>query len=377
MTCPELEDGVALMQATQRVNSGARLRLEQFSKAPKAVSGNYPMLLRGEVQSRSLQESVDVGGINIVLIKIILVDHMLSTTSAGITRRIGAHHNLSGVFNDSAWIADVGEPGIWTCHGALDAEDYGPNPTSQITGPYSGTTLWKATQALQLPTFLWTMVRDPAALALDMLYANASNASSTAEKLNILEAQSKENSNSMFRYLRSSAEDSVDDVFAKFGLVSVFERLEESVVVLAATLKIPLSDVLYVQNSAVDPSFVLNAVPELRELPTAELQKYLNNEFSHPSLSEEPTQVQEFMKNEFRQSNDLDQELYRRANDLLDEKIAEMKLESAIEKFREILAVVQEHCGFCNDLDSGYVKDEGCNYQCLDNYDGLTCEWCE
>lgn len=343
------------MQTSQRFKDVVRPQVKQLSKVSKKMSSNYSVLLRGEVQSKSLDEAVDVARTNIVLVKVVILEHFASSRSSGVTREIGAHHGLNGVFNYSGGIAEFVEPGVWTRHGALDAEDFGGNFANEPICTVE-TNMWKDfIQALKYPTFLWTMVRNPAARVSSLLYSKESHVTSS-DKISFLKSYDNESANFQFKYIRSSAEDSVDDIFQKYGLVGVAERFDESIVVLAATLKIPLRDVLYVKVAADDPR---------------------NSANWDDSLSEQSFDVETFLNNEFKQMNALDYEVYRRANELLDERIAEMNLKSAINTFLEFLEVVQNDCGECIDYDGGYVEDEGCNYQCLDRYDGPVCEWCE
>lgn len=385
---PEFNDDVVLLQASQRVNHGARLK--QVSRDPQIVSTDYSVVLRGAAHSVSLHEAVNVDNTNMVLIRTMKT---ASSTASGITRRIGAHHGLHGVFNSTAWITEYGEPGVFCEHSALDADDFGPDPENEpvymktnetiIAGCTSkecrkelatpvAKNLWKnGIQALELPTFLWTFVRDPAARVMSLYYFSRENLGleiTTQRKIDYLHSytDTRDNSNFIFRYLRSSAEDTIEDLFKIYGLVSVVERFDESVVVLAATLKIPLSDVLYISSKDSSKSF---------------FDKDFNvTHSSHPSISEEPDEVQDYINNEFKQNNDLDYELLQRANDVLDARIAEMNLEPAIKMFTKFLADVHADCGEECSSSTGYVNDQGCNYECLDKYNTIgreMCTWCD
>mmetsp|Transcript_10951 Transcript_10951/g.19687 ORF Transcript_10951/g.19687 Transcript_10951/m.19687 type:complete len:410 (+) Transcript_10951:42-1271(+) len=372
-TSPKLEDDVVLMQATWKVNNGNRLQ---------GSPSDVPMTIKKDgadvVRQSMLGETLNVNKTNLLFIRIMKT---ASSTCGGIIRRIGAHHGLNGVYVNCVWIADIGEPAVSNCHGALNPDIFGPNPVHEPIDDKGVPNYWNAIPDLKLPTFLWTMIRDPVDRAFSLFYY-------MAEKQHICSPYDctfynkkrqlqqyveddgpyagRSEANLQFRFLRSSVADTVDDVIQKYGLIAVMDRFDESVVVLAATLKIPLSDVFYVASKVSS-------------------QKYVDPEdntthSSHPKFSEEPEDVQKYVNESFKPSQQLDYELLQKANDLLDAKIADMKLEPAIQKFQDVLEFVQSKCGECVEPNSGYYKDQGCRYKCLDQYAYLlgrdTCEWC-
>mmetsp|Transcript_95075 Transcript_95075/g.167931 ORF Transcript_95075/g.167931 Transcript_95075/m.167931 type:complete len:382 (+) Transcript_95075:79-1224(+) len=318
-----------------------------------------------------VQRSSGVTKPNIVYIRL---EKVGSTTSAGVVRRIAASHNLTGAFTRT-WPAVGGEPGVWTDHGALSYSEYGPNPTfePQISPVRIGPHLeylpsWKLVQDLKKPVFLWTVIRDPAVRAMSKYYWDQSFDMSVGTKSEWLERFE----NPQFRYIRMSNRSSVNDVFQTYDLIGLTERLDESMVVLAAMLKVPLSDILYLSAKNSSAGFIGRR--NLQHKP-------------HPSLSEEPEEVQELINGPFRAANDLDYQLHQRAHETLTAKIAELNLESAIQKYKVLLAEAQESCYVpgtdkeaVENLVDCYFDDEGCNYKCLNTFTQKAleiCEWCE
>mmetsp|Transcript_48115 Transcript_48115/g.87014 ORF Transcript_48115/g.87014 Transcript_48115/m.87014 type:complete len:394 (-) Transcript_48115:133-1314(-) len=305
-----------------------------------------------------------------------------STSMSSAVMRIAAHHNLSGVFAPPrTWPTENGEPGVWTDHGALDADDFGENlAVEKIHEKDANETAddlpsTSAIQALKKPVFPLTMVRDPASRSMSRFYyaqcMGTTSEPNTSTKVWYLSGYS----NNEFRYIRMSAQTTIDDLFKFYGLIGVTERLDESLVVLAATLKVPLSDVLYLNGKSSSEGYAYRK-------DSVNLQHCS----SHPTLSQEPQDVQRYVEGPFRQANDLDHQLVQRANQVLDAKIAEMNLEPAIAKFKELLAQAQQVCKVpgtdqhpIQELVECYQKDVGCNYKCLDQF-ALSvrepCAWC-
>lgn len=305
---------------------------------------------------KELSSAADANNTNIVFIRIAKT---ASTTCDGITRRIGLKHNLNGVFVKRQWPAKA-EPGVWADHGALDRLGYGPNPANEpVTANKDLLPSWQAMETLTLPTFMWTVIRDPTSRALSQYYwvKSRGNQPWFSNQMFYLKIYG---GNNQFKYIRKSPQDTVDDVLSMYGMIAITERMPESMVVLAAILKIPLSDVLYVEASK------------------------QNSE--HIPFDEEPQDVQEYMNGTFRQKNDLDIQLLQRANALLSARIKDMHLESAVEKFNTFLANAQETCKVegsdrapIETLTKCIIADEACNYECLAQFDEIgrkTCEWC-
>jgi hypothetical protein len=312
------------------------------------------------------QEFVPIERRNIVYVK---VPKTGSSTAAGISRRIGAHHNLTGVFSEGAWIAENGEPGVWSEHGCMIDSETDDGCEHDIGKPPSMTLI----NRLKMPTFLWTMLREPAARAMSSYYwhhvTQARLEPSTESKLEYLSALPP---NFMFRYLRRSAQDSLKDVLRQYNLIGVTERFDESVVALAASLRIPLSDVLYISSKN----------------STAAMKDAFNHTMKgHPPMEGEPQAVKWFLGNEFRKKNAMDYQLYEHANSMLSETVKNERVGAAVASFRFTLREVQEACSpadvttaYLGHLLKCYARDWGCNYECIDrksnDFDHAECGWC-
>lgn len=353
----ELNDETVLLQTVRGAN------IPGNGASSLAMKSNEFIGQRALLSVRRRAASVDIDSTNIVFIRIAKTG---STTAAGVSRRIAAHHNLSGVSDTHVWIGE--EPGIYAEHGALLSAEYGPNRQQEpVRAKFD---LWSRVRSLQLPVFLWTMIRNPGARVMSQFYYKASIRgwdTSFQSKMNYLSIYA---GNEQFRYIRSSTKDTVDSVLDLFSLIGVLERYDESLVVLAATLKVPLSEVLYLTSKNTSAGFRDQA-------------KFLHT--AHPHFSDEPPEVMHVINTTFRNVSHLDYELYEKANDLLSAKIAEMGLEPSIKTFKKLLKDAQEECG--NNFTVGfygqpdcYLEDQGCQYACLDRYDALArqmCEWCQ
>lgn len=273
----------------------------------------------------------------------------------GITRRIGTLHNLSGASTLRVWPSVSGEPGVWAAHGALSEEDFGSNLANERVWEPDSLPSWEAVQALKLPVFMWTLIHDPATRAIGSYNFALKSSGEQSSSLSKIEFLSRYSDN-QFRYIRPSAKYTLDEVFNTYGLIAVAERLDESLVVLAATLKVPLSDVLYLSHGSHNPT-------------------------------DEPDDVKHFLDNEFFNMNKLDYQLLERANAELTSKIIAMHLEPAVQTFKRFLAEVREDCKIPGEgtapiskLTNCIVDDQGCNYECLNKFSKFgrkMCDWCE
>lgn len=355
----QVEDEAYLLQTQTQFKS----RVDRTQSANQ-LGGFQRSKMTGEVVT---EPPIDVDNTNIVFVKL---PKCASTSASGVTRRIAAHHNLTGVFSDRVWMADAGEPGVFAYHGAMDQQDFGPNPNFE--GVFRDDLLpnISAIEALKLPTFLWTVVRKPPERALSAMYYKADTQKREYNAEDKLDFLQRTPGNFMFKYVRATADDTLDDVFSMYGLVGTLERFDESLVVLAAMLNVPLSDVLYVSSKNSSTNTVIQA--------NAKHDAFVASK--HPSLDEEPEVIKTYINTTFRESNALDFQLYERADRTLDQKIAEMNLQPAIEKFKKFLAASQNTCE-TSDPESTpcYHLDQGCNYKCFDQFDAVglqMCDWC-
>jgi len=322
-----------------------------------------------EVKAIERKEHFAIENTNLVYIR---VPKTGSTVCSGVNRNIAAHHNLTGVDTECVWIAQNGEPGAWSDH-MTPSHDQGSPVVSyaqQCERKSSGFTkdsLMEDVKALQLPTFMWTMVRDPAERAMSHCYWEmAPKAPTTAEKLQCL-AQEK---NTQFNYIRPFLNSTLEEVLNTYNFLGVNEYFDESMVGLAAALRIPLTDVLYI-------------VAKNNSAGTREYNGKLA--VAHPPLEEEPEVVKQFLNGTFRQANSLDYQLYEHANRTLSALVATMTLDEAIVNYKSVLSQVQQACDpgnssvYLSTVADCYTRDQGCNYRCIDEQStGLfECKWCK
>lgn len=304
------------------------------------------------VRQANTKEFVPVEKSNIVYLK---VPKTGSSTAAGVNRRIAAHHNLTGVFTEGKWIANNGEPGVWSEHGCLIDSETDDACEREIGKPPSMSLIDK----LQMRTFMWTLIREPAARAMSSYYwhriTQGGLEPTASSKIAYLSSLPQ---NFMFRYMRRSAHDSLEDVWRLFDLIGITERFDESLVALAAMLHIPLSDVLYISSK--------NSTAAMKDA-------FNRTMYAHPPIEEEPVVVQEYLMNEFRKANALDYQLYERAKQSLSEKVVDMRLQPLIVDFNRSLLEVQQACNptdvssdYLGHLATCYARDWGCNYECVD-----------
>ena len=323
---------------------------------------------------------------NLLFVK---VPKCASSSAAGVARRIAAHSGLSGVYA-GGWVTENGEePGLWAHHGKLHVKIY----LGQLN-------------ALEQPAFLFTMIRSPFARCMSAYYAfvesKVRNGTITPEfegawifgdrdaaarwaaahqsqspdtagaKLDYLR-QSASCRNYLYRYLTPTSPGLLGPppmalVRDEYSFIGLTERFDESVVMLAFLLRVPLSHVLYFRSkdSAAAHTADASVVP-------------------HRPVEEEPPEVRQFATSrEFNVSNALDLELHDAASAELDRRWAANKgeLDAALASFRAMLVNATRTCelqgesyarakatgheggrgtaGWC------YWSDHGCGYRCLD-----------
>ena len=286
-----------------------------------------------------------------------------SSTFCGLLRRVAATRGLSGA-RGSSWIA--AEPGVWANHAPLGL-------------------LYPKMRHLRLPSFLLTFVREPASRCLSEFYhfrVSRESVPPTAEhKIGALKACA----NRMHEYVRTGSNARADTPEALvrnvYSFVGVVERFEESAVLLASALGVPLSSVLYLpsKNSS-----------EARRDPLGHLM------VAHPAMASEPESVRAHATgDDFNQRNALDVRLWTSANALLEERWAAERhtLEKHLVAFRGMLRTAHNECGehpsstshatanglmadhnragsssstSLNRVTTCYWRDHGCGYPCLD-----------
>jgi len=212
-----------------------------------------------------------------------------------------------------------------------------------------------------------TSIRDPLERAMAHFYhmevSVKGREPSTANKIQWL--NSTRHTNFMLKYISPtsfSVPDATNATIRKmledsYDLITQSEQLDESAVLLANMLGVPLDDVLYL-DAKVSGSFV---DPRATGAMTV-----------HPPLSEEPREVIKFAKNEYRRLNKLDYALFDivkvgvtkifKHHPDLQKHLAEFK----VMRSRAVKECVEPQSGW--KPDQCFWHDNGCGYQCLDNF---------
>jgi len=262
-----------------------------------------------------------------------------SSTTGGVARRIAAKHNLSGVHEKgSAWRP---EPVLWANHGKLAAK-------------------WSPLHALHQRAFLWTMVRQPVPRCLSAYYHFMESRHDAPNTAHAKVAYLRGCRDSVYSYTSPpksaglfTPHQLVRDVYSFVGLV---ERYEESIVLLASMLRVPLAHVLFLKAKVSTEGGAHDGLG-IAFVP-------------HPPLDEEPPSVQdEAWSASFNASNRNDYELYHAANAELERRWAANRavLDANLRTFRSMLMRAKELCGNWTSEDC-YWNDNGCGVECLDSH---------
>jgi hypothetical protein len=227
--------------------------------------------------------SVNASAPNLIYIKI---PKAMSSTSAGVARRLAAHHGLSGTF-DGKWISS--EPGVWAEHSQMH----------RVEG-------WMG--QLTKPRFLFTVIRGPAERCLSEYYhlhissprgPEAMRTGNTPEaKIDFLRTHC---SNYYRDYLRSHHQGdkpTVEEVMGLFDFIgSGPKRFNASALMLAEKYGhgALASDVIWVDSKL-----------------EAQLETMFPTHFiPRPPLNEEPAEVLEYINGAFQVDNAWDYDLFR------------------------------------------------------------------
>lgn len=325
-------------------------------------------------------------GTNIVFVKVMKT---ASSTVSGALRRVCVHHGLSGC-RAAQWIRT--EPGLWAKHGPFDASwrealrhrfarDYDSRERPQ---PPDLAVL----SSLARPTFLMTLVREPAARCLSQHYYFHAGAITDASKLRALSRCVDYQT----RYLwprggaaagirhgargaaragagadasaARTAPHSATRIIGTYDLVGTTERLDETLVLVAAAIGVPLGHVL-TAGSAKNSSLGRRD-PETHRLAPR-----------HPPLALEPEAVRAYARGpEFAARNAQDLELWRGATARIDAALGgSAPLRAARDALRGLQARARALCAPSYTAD-GYkadglrclFNDQACNYECLDRH---------
>ena len=314
------------------------------------------LVRNGSLHGRELRR-----GTNIVYVKVMKTG---STTMSGALRRVCVHHGLSGCRNAS-WIEH--EPGLWAKHGPFDAtmhevvarrfsRDYDSRDRPQ---PPDLAVLGRLTR----PIFLMTMVRGPASRCLSQHYYFNSTPITDATRLKALGKCNE----FMTRYLWPSGAgsslrpDAAANVLQAYDLVGVAERLDETLVLIAASLGVPLAHVLVAAAK--------NSSQATRDPETGRLAPH------HPPLHLEAPAVRAYAGGPiFAARNAQDVALWRGANARIEALFeGSAALRGALGTLRGLQARARARCApeFTADGVPAHrmrclFNDQACNYECLD-----------
>lgn len=294
----------------------------------------------------NVADSREISQTNLLYVK---VPKAASSTTGGVARRIAAHHGLSG-YTTKSWITS--EPGLWANHGELHR------------------LRWSIAR-LRLPSFLFSVVREPAARCLSEFYhfnvSRGGRAPSVAAKINFM-SLSETCRDFQFNYLRRDINvTSVVNVLSAYDMVGVAERYDEAMVTLLLALRgVRLPDLLFISSK--------NSSEERRD-DTGQVMR------SHPPLEDEPLEVRQFAQGAFREFNQRDYSLWGAAMHW-QATIADSwpRFAKELATFRRMQERVARECAIGEQLVSlksavkCYWNDNGCNYACLDGLRWTQCE---
>ena len=272
------------------------------------------------------------------------------------------------------------EPGVWATHGSMADERTPPS--------------WGRLAGLGGAHFLWTTVREPAARLMSESADPCSNLDNQLDLLLTHPGSVSENRfyfhgvgmlhlpqtvQSKLRYLRvrsanymlgwlawsnasirsngnvsSSQLALVDAVLDRYDLVGTSELFDESMVLLASRLRLPLEDVVYLSSK---------------------VRSNCTRGTAHPPLSDEPEEVRSFLASDlFSSRTALDRELWRRATARVVQAVAAPSVGATeVRRFRELLQHAQQACSpiqtACT-VGDGYsdclvAPDVACEHSCM------------
>ena len=285
---------------------------------------------------------------NLVYVKIL---KCASSTTGGVARRIAAHFHYHGSGSDE-WITD--EPGVYANHGSFGGKD-------AACSPRYGCPSLPLMATLSRPAFLFTFVRSPAARCLSKFYHFHASRRGTiptdSMKIEALNASSCHDS--VYHYM--TADDSITPrslVRSVYSFVGVVELYDQSLVVLASLLGVPLGSVLYLasKNSSAGGSDGQGTtfVP-------------------HVALSDESDAVQRFATGDhFRMQNSRDLALHIEAYSYVTERFDANRevLQGRATEFAALLDRSRAECDGATEKGDCYWNDNGCGVRCLDRIAG-------
>ena len=225
--------------------------------------------------------------------------------------------------------------------------------------------------ALKMPAFVFSLIRDPLSRCLSAFYhfkvARKKIKSPTAkDKISYLK---KSCSNYMTGYLKprsgkrwpKDGPETVDAIMNEttpLAFIGVVELYDESMVLLAHVLNLPLGDVLY--RKAKVSGEIWESVKKHRSLVV-----------KHEHVDKEPLEVQNFVRSpDWLGRNKNDYELFRRAKERIASMYATVPgLNASLATYRKLLIDATTACD--DEVDSPktcYWEDNGCGFACLDEF---------
>lgn len=266
-----------------------------------------------------------------------------SSTAGGVLRRIAALNGLYGARQTAYrwWWSFIPEPKIWANH--LNRRQ-----------------LDRELHSLHAQYFTFTMVRNPGSRCLSHYYMAQSKfkvQSSLDAKLKYLRQHCH---NTMFKYIQPPGIETVAGVLAAYNLIGIVERFDESMVVLAHLLQVPLHHVTFIsaKNSSREQAYSTGQTVAV-----------------HPPFADEALAVKEYIDGwHWQMQNRLDLEIVREANSQLDHHIARIPhFADQLGQFRSLLATAQHHCSHLplqaiSQRDCLW-NDNGCGFECLNSID--------
>ena len=257
-----------------------------------------------------------------------------SSTSAGVARRVAMHVGLNG----SRAGQFVDEPGVFAHHG--------------VYRRFTATV-----DARVHPTFVFSIVRDPAARCLSNYYEISGDTRLRITGVRDFDTSAKIRyanqtcSDFMYQYLAPRDGARFWELWRAFDFIGTVERYDESLVLLANRLRLPLTSITYlvVKNHT-------STHQQTREQVDREPE----------AMNEQPMEVSTFFAGDaFRLANGKDYELWHYATQAVEAEIESYA--PYVDLFRGLQAKAEAKCSVYDPKKVNCLwRDEQCNFKCLD-----------
>ena len=248
------------------------------------------------------------------------------STCAGVIRRIGQKHGLSGS-TDAYWIKE--EPGVWANH----------MPRKQLQ---------KKIDTLSEETFILTWMRDPIERCLSNFYHIMGTRRRKELTGKRLQSFARQWCTPILKEIGPPQASTNEDIFEYYDFIGVTERFAESMLVLKHKLSVDMGDMLYVR--AKDSHKLHVDLAKRVWVP-------------HVPFRKQSAELKEIMNN-FNYTVQDDWEMLAKANELLDEEISKIpNWKEELEMYRLMLEEADLTCPYQTNC---MWKDNGCGQKCLD-----------